>query len=85
MPSRSWPWTAARAASCRATETVADGSYAAQPPAVHLPGLNRLASNPAIAPFVDYYLSDEGIAKVAEVGYVPLAAGGPGGHPRRLV
>jgi phosphate transport system substrate-binding protein len=54
--------------------TVADGSYPLSRPLFIYPALNRLETNAAIAPFVDYYLSDEGIAKVAEVGYVSLAA-----------
>jgi phosphate transport system substrate-binding protein len=55
-------------------ETVADGSYALSRPLFIYPALNRLASNPAIGPFVDFYLSDEGMAKVAEVGYVQMPA-----------
>ena len=55
-------------------ETVADGTYALSRPLFIYPSLNRLAANPAIAPFVDFYLSDEGMAKVAEVGYVQLPA-----------
>jgi phosphate transport system substrate-binding protein len=55
-------------------ETVADGTYALSRPLFIYPALNRLATNPAIAPFVDFYLSDEGMAKVAEVGYVQLPA-----------
>jgi ABC-type phosphate transport system substrate-binding protein len=30
------------------------------------------ADNPAVASFVDLYLSDEGLAKVTEAGYVSL-------------
>jgi phosphate transport system substrate-binding protein len=55
-------------------ETVADGSYALSRPLFIYPALSRLASNPAIAPWVDFYLSDEGIANVSEVGYVQLPA-----------
>ena len=65
-------------------ETVADGTYALSRPLFIYPALNRLESNPAIAPFVDYYLSDEGIANVSEVGYVAAAGRGARGHPRRL-
>lgn len=32
----------------------------------------KLASNPAIKPFVDFYLSDEGIASVTDVQYIAL-------------
>jgi phosphate transport system substrate-binding protein len=53
---------------------VADGTYSLSRPLFIYPALNRLASNPAIAPFVDFYLSDEGMAKVSEVGYVQLPA-----------
>lgn len=52
--------------------TVSDGSYPISRPLFIYPAANRLESNPAIVPFVDYYLSDEGIAKAAEVGYVAL-------------
>ena len=31
-------------------------------------------SNPAVASFVDLYLSDEGLAQVTEAGYVALPA-----------
>ena len=55
-------------------ETVADGTYALSRPLFIYPALNRLATNPAIGPFVDFYLSDEGMAKVAEVGYVQMPA-----------
>jgi phosphate transport system substrate-binding protein len=55
-------------------ETVADGTYALSRPLFIYPALNRLATNPAIAPFVDFYLSDEGIANVSEVGYVQMPA-----------
>lgn len=54
--------------------TVADGSYPLSRPLFIYPALDRLESNPAIAPWVDYYLSDEGIANVSEVGYVALSA-----------
>jgi phosphate transport system substrate-binding protein len=53
-------------------ETVADGTYALSRPLFIYPALNRLESNPAIAPWVEFYLSDEGIANVSEVGYVQL-------------
>ncbi len=34
----------------------------------------RAATNPAVAGFVDFYLSDAGIALVEEAGYVSLTA-----------
>jgi phosphate transport system substrate-binding protein len=55
------------------TATVSDGTYPLSRPLFIYPALNRLASNPAIAPWVDFYLSDEGIANVTGVGYVALA------------
>ena len=33
---------------------------------------DRAAENPTLVEFVDYYLSDDGIASVEEAGYVPL-------------
>jgi phosphate transport system substrate-binding protein len=56
------------------TETVADGSYPISRPLFIYPSLTKMADNAAIAPFIDYYLSDEGIANVAEVGYVAIPA-----------
>ena len=56
---------------------MADGTYALGRPLFVYPALNRLESNPGIAPWVEYYLSDEGIANVTEVGYVQL-------HPDEL-
>jgi phosphate transport system substrate-binding protein len=55
-------------------ETVADGTYVLSRPLYIYPALNRLGANPAIAPWVDFYLSDEGIANVSDVGYVQLPA-----------
>jgi ABC-type phosphate transport system substrate-binding protein len=34
----------------------------------------KAAENPALASFVDLYLSDEGLAKVSDAGYVDLPA-----------
>lgn len=55
-------------------DTVADGSYPISRPLFIYPALNRLETNPAIGAWVDFYLSDEGIANVVEVGYVGLPA-----------
>jgi phosphate transport system substrate-binding protein len=55
-------------------ETVADGSYPLSRPLFIYPSLTKLAENAALQPFVDFYLSDEGIANVSEVGYVQLPA-----------
>jgi phosphate transport system substrate-binding protein len=54
--------------------TVSDGSYVISRPLYIYAAVNRLEANPAIAGYVDYYLSDDGIAKAADVGYVPLPA-----------
>jgi phosphate transport system substrate-binding protein len=56
------------------SETVSDGTYPIARPLFIYPSLTKMADNAAIAPFVDYYLSDEGIAKATEVGYVALPA-----------
>jgi phosphate transport system substrate-binding protein len=54
--------------------TVADGTYPLSRPLFIYPALSRLETNPAIAPWVEFYLSDEGMANVPDVGYVALAA-----------
>ena len=68
-------------------DTVTDGSYPISRPLFLYPSLTKMAENAAIAPFVDYYLSDEGIAHVGSafgfddagnpIGYVSL-------HPDEL-
>ena len=55
-------------------ETVSSGEYPISRPLFIYPGLDNLEDNPVIVPWVDYYLSDEGIASVAETGYVNLPA-----------
>ncbi len=55
-------------------ETVADGSYPISRPLFIYPNLGRAAENAAIVGYVDYYLSDEGIANVTEAGYVQMPA-----------
>ena len=54
------------------TETVADGSYAISRPLFIYVSHASADENPAVAAFVDYYLSDDGIAAVADAGYVEL-------------
>ncbi|CAN5704252.1 hypothetical protein BH20ACT2_BH20ACT2_07060 [soil metagenome] len=54
-------------------ETVADGSYPISRPLFIYVNAESAESNPGVAPYVDYYLSDEGIASATEVGYVALA------------
>lgn len=52
--------------------TVGDKSYPLSRGLFIYVSNEKLASNPALGEFVDYYLSDEGIAAVTEVGYVAL-------------
>jgi phosphate transport system substrate-binding protein len=54
-------------------ETVADGSYPVSRPLFIYVNAANAEENPALVDFVDFYLSDEGIASVGEVGYVPLS------------
>jgi len=51
---------------------IADGSYPLARPLFIYVSLNKLAENSALAPFVDYYLSDEGLGTVTEADYVSL-------------
>lgn len=55
-------------------ETIADGSYPVARPLFIYVDKAKAESNAALAAFVDFYLSDAGIAKVTEVGYVAEAA-----------
>ncbi|MEN9823759.1 MAG: phosphate transporter phosphate-binding protein [Actinomycetota bacterium] len=55
-------------------ETVADGSYPFSRSLYIYVSKQAMEANPAVASFVELYLSDEGIAKVAEAGYVSLPA-----------
>jgi phosphate transport system substrate-binding protein len=52
--------------------TIADGSYPISRPLYIYVSADKARSNPALARFVDFYLSDEGLAAVSEVGYVGL-------------
>ena len=52
-------------------ETVADESYPISRPLYIYPSLAAVEDNPAVAPFVDYYVS-EGLALAGDVGYVAL-------------
>lgn len=52
--------------------SIADGSYPFSRSLYIYVSLNAVAENPAVAAFVDLYLSAEGLAKVAEAGYVSL-------------
>jgi len=55
-------------------ETISDGSYPISRPLFIYVNAANAESSPAVAGYVDYYLSDEGIASVSEVGYVDLPA-----------
>ncbi|MGQ0432483.1 MAG: substrate-binding domain-containing protein [Microthrixaceae bacterium] len=55
-------------------ETIADGSYPLSRSLYIYVNAASAEENPAVAAYVDYYLSSEGIASVAEVGYVDLPA-----------
>jgi phosphate transport system substrate-binding protein len=55
-------------------ETIADGSYPFARSLYIYVNTGTAAENPAVASFVDLYLSDEGIAKVSDAGYVQLPA-----------
>ena len=50
-------------------ETVSNGSYALSRPLYIYVSINSLQKKEQVLEFVRYYLSDEGIAMVIEVGY----------------
>lgn len=52
--------------------TIASGEYPISRPLFIYVNKAAAAEKPALAAFVDYYLSDEGIAAVADAGYVSL-------------
>lgn len=54
-------------------ETIATNEYPISRDLFIYVNADRAAENPTLAAFVDYYLSDEGVAAVEEAGYVPLA------------
>jgi phosphate transport system substrate-binding protein len=51
-------------------ETIADGSYPFSRTLYIYVNNAKAAENPAVASYVDLYLSDDGLAEVAEAGYV---------------
>jgi phosphate transport system substrate-binding protein len=55
-------------------ETVIDGTYPLGRSLYIYVSDVKLAENPALGPFVDFYLSDEGLASVEEVQYIGLPA-----------
>lgn len=52
--------------------TVADESYPISRPLFIYPNLGSVEENEVLAPFVDFYVSAEGLALAGEVGYVAL-------------
>jgi phosphate transport system substrate-binding protein len=55
-------------------ETIASNEYPISRDLFIYVNTDHAADNPTLVEFVDYYLSDEGIAAVEEAGYVPLTA-----------
>jgi phosphate transport system substrate-binding protein len=53
--------------------TIGDNSYPISRPLFIYVNKAKAESNPALAAFVDYYLSDDGISNVSGVGYVSLS------------
>jgi phosphate transport system substrate-binding protein len=53
--------------------TIADGSYPLSRPLFIYVSKKAAADKPEVAAFVDYYLSDAGLANVSGAGYVPLS------------
>jgi len=58
-------------------ETIASGEYPLSRPLYIYVNAQEVVDNPALASFVDYYMSDAGLAEVSNAGYVPLADYGP--------
>jgi phosphate transport system substrate-binding protein len=52
--------------------TIADGSYPLSRSLYIYVNADKAKSNPAVAPFVDFYLGDTGFNAVKEVGYVQI-------------
>jgi phosphate transport system substrate-binding protein len=55
-------------------DTISDGSYPLSRSLYIYVNTAKVAENPALKSFVDYYLSDEGIQAVDQAGYVDLPA-----------
>lgn len=53
-------------------DTIADGSYPLSRPLFIFPNNAKATDNPALAAWVDFYLSDAGIQNVVDEGYVAL-------------
>jgi phosphate transport system substrate-binding protein len=54
-------------------ETIADGSYPIARPLFIYVNKAKAEESPALAAYVDFYLSDEGLANVDQAGYIRLA------------
>ena len=55
-------------------ETIGDGSYPFSRSLYIYVNTGNAAENPAVASYVDLYLSEQGLATVADAGYVDLPA-----------
>ena len=55
-------------------ETIADGSYPFSRTLYMYVSVAALADNPAVGSYIDLVLSEQGLAKVSEAGYVALGA-----------
>lgn len=58
-------------------ESIGSGEYPLSRPLYVYVNAQKVADNRALALFVDYYMSDDGLAEVSNAGYVPLADYGP--------
>ena len=54
-------------------ETIADGSYPISRPLFIYVNKERAEANPAVAGYVDFYLSEDGLANIDQAGYIRLA------------
>ena len=63
---------AATGASSRAATRSPTASYPLSRSLYIYVNTDKLATNPAVKPFVDYYLSDEGIQAVIDADYVAI-------------
>lgn len=59
------------------SETIASGEYPLSRPLYIYVNAQKAAESEALASFVDFYVSDEGLAQVENAGYVPLEDYGP--------
>ena len=53
-------------------DTIASGEYPMSRPLFIYVNMDEAASRPELAAFVDYYLSDQGIAAVTEADYIAV-------------